>query len=214
MGSMWGEVTGVRYCKDGKAATKVRPCPEDQGWKAETTDPRSFLGWIILGWVLGFFLLTAAVTFLCLLWVLLRYCEPMCIEPGTHFPMTGALTKRTLPSSPSGYTVASLEVVPTTQSLLAKVRRTLPQIGRLATIPPRRWPTMTESPCLVRGTTRVTPAPLLQQLHPREPQGRSASMEWGMVPWWTSARAMKVTLIPTQVLWSLTPTQVPWSHNP
>ena len=85
MGSMWGEVTGVRYCKDGKAATKVRPCPEDQGWKAETTDPRSFLGWIILGWVLGFFLLTATVTLLCLLWVLLRYCEPVCIEPGTHF---------------------------------------------------------------------------------------------------------------------------------
>ena len=41
MGSMWGEVTGVRYCKDGKAATKVRPCPEDRGWNVETTDLNS-----------------------------------------------------------------------------------------------------------------------------------------------------------------------------
>ena len=78
MGSMWGEVTGVRYCKNGKAATKVRPCPEDEDWKALTTEPRSLLGWIVLGWILGFFLLTATVTLMCILWVLLRYLVSSC----------------------------------------------------------------------------------------------------------------------------------------
>ena len=70
---VWGEVTGVRFYRDGRPQTKVRPCPEDQGWKLVTTEPRSLLGWIVLGWILGFFLLTASVTLLCVLWVLFRY---------------------------------------------------------------------------------------------------------------------------------------------
>ena len=70
---VWGEVTGVRFCRDGRPQTKVSPCPEDQGWKLETIEPRSLLGWIVLGWILGFFLLTATVTLLCVLWVLFRY---------------------------------------------------------------------------------------------------------------------------------------------
>ena len=78
IGSIWGEVAGARYCKDGKVATKVRPCPEDHGWREVNTEPRSLLGWIILGWILGFFLLTATVTLLCILWVLLRYLVSPC----------------------------------------------------------------------------------------------------------------------------------------
>ena len=70
---MWGGVTGVKFCRDGRPQTKVSPCPEDQGWRVITTEPRSFLGWIVLGWILGFFLLTATVTLLCVLWVLFRY---------------------------------------------------------------------------------------------------------------------------------------------
>ena len=70
---VWGEVTGVRFCRDGRPQTKVSPCPEDQGWKLEPIEPRSLLGWIVLGWILGFFLLTATVTLLCVLWVLFRY---------------------------------------------------------------------------------------------------------------------------------------------
>ena len=70
---VWGEVTGVRFCRDGRPQTKVSPCPEDQGWKVVTTEPRSLLGWIVLGWILGCFLLTGSVTVLCVLWVLFRY---------------------------------------------------------------------------------------------------------------------------------------------
>ena len=70
---VWGEVTGVRFCRDGRPQTKVSPCPEDQGWRVVTAEPRSLLGWIVLGWILGFFLLTGSVTLLCVLWVLFRY---------------------------------------------------------------------------------------------------------------------------------------------
>ena len=73
-----GGVTGVRFCRDGTPQTKIRPCPEDQGWKMVTAEPRSFLGWIVLGWILGFFLLTATVTLLCVLWVICRYLVSLC----------------------------------------------------------------------------------------------------------------------------------------